>query len=91
MRIDLPQCNLKTCRHYFDGNCMDRNKHEICKYSLLKNQIQEISNAVEIKMTYMCGCRNCIERVVAIINNDILPNKNYCEDCEMECDQRGRN
>lgn len=34
MRIDLPTCNLKTCRHCFDGNCTDRNAYDRCEYAL---------------------------------------------------------
>ena len=35
MRIDLPTCNLKTCRHWFDGNCTDRNAYNRCEYALM--------------------------------------------------------
>ena len=34
MRIDLPTCNLKTCRHCFDGNCTDRKARDRCEYAL---------------------------------------------------------
>ena len=34
MRIDLPTCNLKTCRYCFDGNCTDRKVRERCVYAL---------------------------------------------------------
>ena len=36
MRIDLPLCNLKTCRYCFDGNCTDKIKYEQCEYTLAK-------------------------------------------------------
>ncbi len=37
MRIDLPQCNLKTCRYSFDGNCTERELYERCDYASLKD------------------------------------------------------
>ncbi len=33
MRIDLPQCNLKTCRYSFDGNCVDKSRFDTCEYT----------------------------------------------------------
>ena len=36
MRIDRPTCGLKTCRHYFDGNCLDKTAYNKCDYALLK-------------------------------------------------------
>lgn len=38
MRIDLPLCNLKTCRYSFDGNCTDKIKYEECEYTLAKEE-----------------------------------------------------
>ncbi len=38
MRIDLPLCNLKTCRYSFDGNCTDKIKYEQCEYTLAKEE-----------------------------------------------------
>ena len=38
MRIDLPLCNLKTCRYCFDGNCTDKIKYEQCEYTLTKEE-----------------------------------------------------
>ena len=32
MRIDRPTCNLKTCRHCFDGNCLDKKAYSRCPY-----------------------------------------------------------
>lgn len=32
MRIDLPLCDLKTCRIQFDHNCTDKTKYEQCHY-----------------------------------------------------------
>lgn len=42
MRIDLPQCNLKTCRYCFDGNCTNKVKYEICEYAFLRKVGYEI-------------------------------------------------
>lgn len=37
MRIDLPFCNLKTCRYCSDGNCRDKNRYDGCDYARLKD------------------------------------------------------
>ena len=37
MRIDLPFCNLKTCRYCFDGNCIEKNRYDTCEYAILKD------------------------------------------------------
>ena len=30
MRIDLPFCSFKNCRHHSDGNCTKPNEYEKC-------------------------------------------------------------
>ena len=47
-----------------------------------------VLNAVEEKMTDMCGCRNCIEKVTMIINGDVKPFESQCKNCKLECDAR---
>lgn len=37
MRIDLPQCNLKPCRHQFDGNCTCKTEYARCEYPKLRS------------------------------------------------------
>ena len=44
MRIDLPQCNLKTCLYSFDGNCTNKNRYEACEYQLDKVEIERLTN-----------------------------------------------
>lgn len=34
MRIDLPQCDLKTCRYCFDGNCINNDRYGQCNYTI---------------------------------------------------------
>lgn len=41
MRIDRPTCGLKTCRHYSDGNCLNKKEYEKCDYALLKGNLIE--------------------------------------------------
>ena len=42
IRIDLPQCNLKTCGYYSDGNCIDKKQNDICEYAYMKrNELDE--------------------------------------------------
>lgn len=36
MRIDLPTCGFKNCRHCFDGNCNSRLEYSRCEYRDLK-------------------------------------------------------
>lgn len=40
MNIDKPLCNLKTCRHYFDGNCINDQAFARCEYA---NAISELA------------------------------------------------
>lgn len=49
--------------------------------SLPSISLDEIAEAVDEKMTYMCGCRNCIEKVKIIIRNDVKPIENQCAIC----------
>ncbi len=37
MRMELPQCDLKTCRYYSDGNCLNKTMYAECKYTWSKN------------------------------------------------------
>lgn len=36
MRIDLPTCSFKDCRHCFDGNCNSKSEYARCEYQALK-------------------------------------------------------
>lgn len=36
MRIDLPGCDLKTCRFCQDHNCTDNNRYENCEYAIAR-------------------------------------------------------
>lgn len=47
MRIDLPQCNLKTCRNCFDGNCKSKNDYDKCDYAYDKNRLAELEDKLE--------------------------------------------
>lgn len=49
----------------------------------------ELANSVTEKMTYMCGCRNCITTVEQIILNDRKPFDSQCDDCDL-CDLPNR-
>ena len=44
MRIDLPQCDFKSCRHYFDGNCRSKDLFRECTYQ----QLRESSLKIEL-------------------------------------------
>lgn len=38
MRIDLPGCGFRYCRYNFDGNCVEKCRHETCEYQRLKQK-----------------------------------------------------
>lgn len=44
MRIDLPQCGLKTCHYYSDGNCVVKTKYEECDYAYVSKLLYEYEN-----------------------------------------------
>lgn len=50
--------------------------------------LNDIVNSVEEKMMYMCGCRNCIEKVKMIIKGEVKHIENQCKYCKIECDAR---
>ena len=57
---------------------------EIC--SLINDEpivhnVEELIECIEDKMTYMCGCRNCIETMSHIIRNDETPFDSQCKEC----------
>ena len=52
--------------------------------SLPSISLDEIAEAVDEKMTYMCGCRNCIENVKMIIKNDVKPFASHCTTCSVQ-------
>lgn len=65
MRIDLPCCNLKTCRYCFDGNCTDEIKYEQCEYTNAKEMVEMMickkDKCYLCKWRYEQGehCENC--------------------------------
>ena len=48
---------------------------------MTNEECSELANSVTEKMTYMCGCRNCITTVEQIILNDRKPFDSQCNDC----------
>ena len=40
MNIDKPLCSMQTCRHYFDGNCINDQAFDRCEYA---NAIGELA------------------------------------------------
>ena len=47
MRIDLPSCSLKTCKYYFDGNCTDKNKYDVCEYTEMVKAKSELEKFID--------------------------------------------
>lgn len=75
MRIDLPGCNLKTCRYSSDGNCVDKNRYNSCEYTELKKPHK--TNVIHVIDRDEYYCANCDRNV---------SNKGYtyCPDCGYE-------
>ena len=54
--------------------------------------LDELAESVEDKMTYMCGCRNCIETVTQIIKGERKPFDSQCNECwNKDCKSRNSN
>lgn len=72
------QCKIAEngCRNFEEEN--ENLKAEIER---LKTHLEELADEVEDKMTYMCGCKNCIETVKRIIKDDVKPFDMYCDSC----------
>lgn len=51
---------------------------------MFKRTRDKIADEVALKMTYMCGCRNCIEKVRSIILDDLVSPDNQCEVCPIQ-------
>ena len=66
------------CEHFVDKDLIERQKAE---NERLKTHLEELADEVEDKMTYMCGCKNCIETVKRIIKDDVKPFDMYCDSC----------
>ena len=66
------------CDYFIDKDLINRQKAEIER---LTAHLEELADEVEDKMTYMCGCKNCIETVKRIIKDDVKPFDIYCDSC----------
>lgn len=62
-------------------------RSQLVTIQVLDKHLQDLADCVEDKMTYMCGCRNCIETVKSIIRNDVKPFENQCIHCG-QCEGR---
>lgn len=49
MRIDLPLCNLKSCRYCFDGNCTKKSEHECCEYRMFSELREVLGNNYDLE------------------------------------------
>ena len=55
MRMELPLCNLKTCRYYSDGNCLNKDIYANCKYTWSKDWVNiayDLINEYNNKYSY---------------------------------------
>ena len=50
-------------------------------YNIKAIDINELAEGIEEKMTYMCGCKNCIETVTQIIKDERKPFDSKCNEC----------
>ena len=49
MRIDLPLCNLQSCRYCFDGNCTKKSEHERCEYRMFSELREVLGNNYDLE------------------------------------------
>ena len=65
MRIDLPACDLKTCRYNFDHNCTDKLQHSRCPYTNPWMPVSEIKHARngDLLVTRKCTGGNYLDLV----------------------------
>lgn len=79
MRIDLPSCNLKSCRYCSDANCRDKNRYSSCDYARLKDaeygMWEPIVNALGELVEFICDC-GCSQTAA----------HNYCPNCGKKMD-----
>lgn len=70
MRIDLPCCGFKNCRHNFDGNCMSPSKQEKCEYWYLMHKelpsVEPDINAIKIAQEEAWKFANNISKRMSI-------------------------
>lgn len=52
--------------------------------------INELAEAIDEKMMYLCGCRNCIEIIKWCITGDNRPTESQCNGCwkQKECSEK---
>ena len=78
---DLSIIKIQCGMFLFEKPCSD-----VIKINIIN--LDEIANAVEEKMTHMCGCLNCIETVKNIIKDDVKPFNTLCNSCNIECNTK---
>ena len=69
------------CTEKRNNDCIDLINRQKAEIERLKTHLEELADEVEDKMTYMCGCKNCIETVKRIIKDDVKPFDMYCDSC----------
>lgn len=62
-------------------------RSQLATIQVFNKHLQDLADQVEAKMTYMCGCRNCIETVKSIIRDDVKPFESQCIHCG-QCEGR---
>lgn len=81
----LKECLTEPCSEqaYINAvrNALDLINRKKAEVERLKTHLEELPDEVEDKMTYMCGCKNCIETVKRIIKDDVKPFDMYCDSC----------
>lgn len=75
--------------YFEDGHFVDQHRFDCYEEKELGFDVRNrIADEVEDKMMYMCGCRNCIEKVKMIIKDEVKLIENQCKYCKIECDAR---
>lgn len=63
MRIDLPRCGFKPCRHQFDGNCTYPDEYKRCQYIRAVETIEAIMGTQ--KFCTLCQNNSCKDGITS--------------------------
>lgn len=78
MCVNLPQCNLRTCRQYMDGNCTNAIRYSQCEYAEL-NRIRIIEECREHSEEEKALAHRCLDKIESYLEGqkELLDPKEY--------------
>lgn len=84
MRMDLPQCNFKNCRKYFDGNCRSIDDYRGCEFAIQKSQLKAYKE--EKKWEPIVDAYGELKEFICDCGRGSSGASNYCPDCGTKMD-----